>query len=253
MTSDTDYHHQVLQIRQSARARLLEIRQARLQYGRISGGADPDPGEDRSQMRLRRAGRLAALSRQVQRLAAGTVALGEPAAITAAGTPGKPEFLARRRDPDTAPPGEMFGPPWTPPAPALQRVSPEAHFGPHLTDAAQDAGSPRSATADPLTLSACLRVDSAVPPDPCGMGAPIAGAPIADLAEAGAADLLALPGAGPGLIWMLQQCGIATLADLADTDAAVLIPKLGLVGQIVDIQAWQRFARRQVLPRAVAG
>ncbi len=252
MTSDTDYHHQVLQIRQSARVRLLEIRQARLQRGQISGETDPDPGEDRSQMRLRRAGRLAALSRQVQRLAAGTVTLGQPEVIAAAGTPDKPEFLARRRDPDTAPPGEMFGPPRTPPAPAVERVSPEAQFGPHLTDAGQDAGSPRSATADPLTLSACMRVESAVQ-DPCGMGTPIAGTPNADLAEVGAADLLALPGAGPGLIWMLQQCGIATLADLADTDAAALIPKLGLVGLIVDIQAWQRFARRQVLPRAVAG
>lgn len=56
-------------------------------------------------------------------------------------------------------------------------------------------------------------------------------------------SLSSLPGAGPSVIWMLQKCGISTLADLAASDAAILIPRLGLVGQIIDIQAWQRYAQ----------
>ena len=59
-------------------------------------------------------------------------------------------------------------------------------------------------------------------------------------------DLTSLPGAGPGLIWMLQKCGISSLDDLAQTDAATLVPRLGLVGQIVNVQGWMRYAQRQV-------
>lgn len=59
-------------------------------------------------------------------------------------------------------------------------------------------------------------------------------------------DLATLPGAGPGLIWMLQKCGIASLEDLAVADAATLVPRLGLVGRIVNVQGWQRYAQRQV-------
>jgi hypothetical protein len=59
-------------------------------------------------------------------------------------------------------------------------------------------------------------------------------------------DLSSLPGAGPGLIWMLQKCGIASLKDLAGADPAILVPRLGLVGKIVNVQSWQRYAQRQV-------
>ena len=56
------------------------------------------------------------------------------------------------------------------------------------------------------------------------------------------ADLDKLPGAGPGLIWMLNQCEIFTLADLAAQKADDLSPKLGVVGQILDVERWIRFA-----------
>jgi predicted flap endonuclease-1-like 5' DNA nuclease len=59
-------------------------------------------------------------------------------------------------------------------------------------------------------------------------------------------DLSSLPGAGPGLIWMLQKCGIVSLQDLAGADPAMLVPRLGLVGKIVNVQSWQRYAQRQV-------
>lgn len=242
MTPDAEYRHQALQIRQSARARLSEIRQAQLWRDHVPGGPGPDPAEDRLQKLLRRAERLAGLSRQTQ-MAAGT----EKAREQAVGIEVRPEFSARWRETDIAPPGEVFGPPYNPPPPV---VSPEAGFGPQLIGPVQGADPLRSVDTALLTLSAEMRVGLTAAPD---QAEALAIAPIADLADACAADLMALPGAGPGLIWMLQQCGITTLADLAQTDAAALIPKLGLVGQIVDVQAWQRFARRQVVPRAVAG
>jgi|GEM_PF-3560744 len=56
-------------------------------------------------------------------------------------------------------------------------------------------------------------------------------------------SLRALPGAGPGLIWMLGTAGIATMDDLADADAEVLGARLGLVGQILNVGFWVDFAR----------
>jgi len=56
-------------------------------------------------------------------------------------------------------------------------------------------------------------------------------------------SLRSLPGAGPGLIWMLGTAGIATMDDLADADAEVLGTRLGLVGQILNVGSWVDFAR----------
>lgn len=68
----------------------------------------------------------------------------------------------------------------------------------------------------------------------------------ADLPEAAESELLALPGAGPGLVWLLHRCGIRTLADLAAADPQQLAPQLGLVGQILNISIWTDFARGHV-------
>lgn len=51
-------------------------------------------------------------------------------------------------------------------------------------------------------------------------------------------DLSHLPGAGPGLIWMLQKCGIGCLADLAQADPSSLTEQLGVVGQILNVEGW---------------
>ncbi|MCK0094113.1 hypothetical protein MWU60_00905 [Yoonia sp. F2084L] len=56
-------------------------------------------------------------------------------------------------------------------------------------------------------------------------------------------DLAALPGAGPGLIWMLAQCDIDSLATLATQDATELAARLGVVGQILDVGQWITFAQ----------
>ncbi len=59
--------------------------------------------------------------------------------------------------------------------------------------------------------------------------------------------LYALPGAGPGLVWMLEQVGIDSLNDLARADAVDLGVRLGLVGQILNVPSWIAFAQAQTL------
>ncbi|RDC73185.1 hypothetical protein DLJ49_08755 [Rhodovulum sp. 12E13] len=57
-------------------------------------------------------------------------------------------------------------------------------------------------------------------------------------------DLHRLPGAGPGLVWMLQQCGVTSLDDLARADPEALTDQMGLVGQMLDLSSWVAFAER---------
>lgn len=59
-------------------------------------------------------------------------------------------------------------------------------------------------------------------------------------------DLFQIPGAGPGLVWMLEKCGIRTLEDLSQADASALRQELGLVGEILDTQHWIDFAQQQI-------
>ncbi|MEM9475907.1 MAG: hypothetical protein AAGA71_11475 [Pseudomonadota bacterium] len=62
-------------------------------------------------------------------------------------------------------------------------------------------------------------------------------------------ELLDLPCAGEGMVWLFQQCGITSMADLAQADAENLSQQLGIVGYILDITPWIEFAReRQPTP-----
>lgn len=56
--------------------------------------------------------------------------------------------------------------------------------------------------------------------------------------------LESLPGIGPGLVWVLRQRGLASLADLARSDGADLRDALGLLGAFVDVDSWIAHARR---------
>ena len=56
-------------------------------------------------------------------------------------------------------------------------------------------------------------------------------------------DLETLPGAGPGLVWMLNECGVQTLSDLAQKTPDQLTAELGVVGQILDVSQWIKFAQ----------
>ncbi|MEM8537582.1 MAG: hypothetical protein AAGF56_06950 [Pseudomonadota bacterium] len=58
--------------------------------------------------------------------------------------------------------------------------------------------------------------------------------------------LAQLPGAGPGLVWVLTQCGVHDMADLADRDPAELSEAMGVIGQIIDVSTWVDFARHNV-------
>jgi predicted flap endonuclease-1-like 5' DNA nuclease len=69
--------------------------------------------------------------------------------------------------------------------------------------------------------------------------------PVAPAVEdAGApATLDALPGVGPGLVWLLNRAGVHTAADLAAADPAALSDRLGLVGRLIDVRTLQALAR----------
>ena len=55
-------------------------------------------------------------------------------------------------------------------------------------------------------------------------------------------DLSELPGIGNGLVWLLQDAGVETMADLAAADPDDLTAKLGLVGELINIESWIQFA-----------
>jgi hypothetical protein len=58
------------------------------------------------------------------------------------------------------------------------------------------------------------------------------------------APLDALPGVGPGLVWLLEKAGVRDVETLADSDAQALSERLGLVGRLVDVSALQTLARQ---------
>ena len=61
---------------------------------------------------------------------------------------------------------------------------------------------------------------------------------VPDTPHAAETDLDQLPGIGPGLISMLQSAGIASLSDMSAADPEALGAKLGLVGQLLDLDFW---------------
>jgi predicted flap endonuclease-1-like 5' DNA nuclease len=88
--------------------------------------------------------------------------------------------------------------------------------------------------SEPLTLN--CEADTAIPATP-----PQAEEPSAPIASA----LTTLPGTGPGLVWMLNNAGVLSLEDLACADAGDLSKKLGLIGEILDLDYWIDEAKRQ--------
>lgn len=82
--------------------------------------------------------------------------------------------------------------------------------------------------------------DDAIAPAPC---VPV---PPGEAADGTENDLFTLPGAGPGLVWMLQRTGVRSLADLAGSNPLVLRRNLGLVGELLDLDWWISVARARV-------
>jgi predicted flap endonuclease-1-like 5' DNA nuclease len=63
-----------------------------------------------------------------------------------------------------------------------------------------------------------------------------------------AGDLDRLPGAGPGLIWVLERAGLRSLADLAPLAAEDLAARLGPLGRLVPAETWIAAARAAADP-----
>lgn len=61
-----------------------------------------------------------------------------------------------------------------------------------------------------------------------------------------ASDLFLLPGAGPGLVWLLGECGIRSMGELAAADAERLAGRMGVIGELLDLDHWIDLARRRV-------
>lgn len=108
-----------------------------------------------------------------------------------------------------------------------------------------DAETPSPAgLAAPATSSEIEAVSPEVAPPP--ITAEVGAAHRHPPAGAAGCDLDRLPGAGPGLVWMLRQAGVRDLGDLAQADADALAGQLGLVGRLIDIGAWIAQARSMV-------
>ncbi len=58
-------------------------------------------------------------------------------------------------------------------------------------------------------------------------------------------DLIQLPGAGSGMVWMFNQCGVMSLRDLAGAKPGELSDKLGVVGRILDVAPWIEYAKER--------
>lgn len=62
-------------------------------------------------------------------------------------------------------------------------------------------------------------------------------------AERGGSDLHEIPGIGSGLVWMLQSAGVASLDDLARSDARTLGLRLGMISRLLDLDYFVAQAR----------
>ena len=70
--------------------------------------------------------------------------------------------------------------------------------------------------------------------------------PTGDPGDMSRSDLSELPGAGPGLVWLLGRQGIRNLDDLSRADATSLSAALGAVGELLDLQNWIDFADARI-------
>ena len=180
----------------------------------------------------------------------------EEAALHSVGLPDPPTTAFADETPLPAPTTPPRKPAVTPPTAILPATAPpiaaEIPFDADIyrdtpvehTILAEPSGAASQPTSPPMVAMAeppaMTMAEAEVTDIPTDADLP---APALDLPKDDAGDLIALPGAGPGLIWMLQQCGITTMRDLAQADAADLTLKLGLVGQILNIQTWLDHAR----------
>jgi predicted flap endonuclease-1-like 5' DNA nuclease len=125
----------------------------------------------------------------------------------------------------------------TPPAVAAARLPAAPDTGAEAP-AFSEGMTISSATADYMARAARPR---AAPLAVEAAAVSVAAAPAAAPAphRAAPSDLSALRDIGPGLIWLLERAGVATLADLRAADPDALSDRLGLVGRLIDVRTLQ--------------
>lgn len=228
MTVDRTYRNEARAARQAARETLRAYRNARLRSRQSAAETDTAP----------EAGEAAAGAGVISPDSFFDMTAPPPAAQSASAGPGDTEA-----EPDSSGMGESGG----------AETQADAAFD---AAAAGDAGDDRAKLIGPedgLTDS----MDAAPVAEPAApAGEPVTEHGTAD--EDGAAlaavdpdtDLFDLPGAGAGMVWMFHQCGIRSLADLAEADGSDLSLRLGVVGHILNVEPWIAFARERLDPAA---
>lgn len=218
-------------VRNEARARLAQIRKDRMAR-RVTGGAEKDHVALRGAAPVEDDGAALPLavpsetpppsdvapSAPAPREAPEAAVWMTPAAPSAAGARAEGSIAAQQAAAEAPVAEQQSEPPATPEAPPVPEPTPGIAAAMAAADRAlQPVERPGPSPA------------SAVTPDPDPNS-----------------DLFALPGAGSGLVWMLQNAGVGTMRELADADPEALSQRLGLIGQILDIGHWIDFARARV-------
>lgn len=234
MTLSKDYRTRAAQVRRSARAHLKEIRRARMARKEDDSASDVEdiPAEVEDVTVTAPADELF----QEDAEASFEEVTPQPASEP------KPEAPENTEAAEHAALADMFDEP-----PDMSDPQMEAPAPPSAPSSVQDVENP---APDDLVLdeieqeTSVAGEDMPPAPDPEPLEVPEP-APTETEADFESSDLNALPGAGPGLVWMLHQCGVRSLADLAESDPDVLTPKLGVVGQILDVGKWIDFASNE--------
>ena len=214
MTEQESYKSRAVEVRRSARAHVLEIRRARIAKRKANMAAQPD------QMSGRMAAEVSASQDQIDDPGPTKDPMPEQH-VDASVTQERYQSDASLADDldDVAVKNAAMAE-LREPEEAEDLHLPEP-FDEPVEEAADHPSAKEPAEVEPSALSDEIADETR--PEPGG-------------------DLDRLPGAGPGLIWMLNQCDIFTLSDLSRHDADDLSRKLGVVGQILDVSSWISFA-----------
>lgn len=223
MSQPQNYKNRTVQVRSSARAHLKELRQERMNRRKAAVAADqpcavaPEPPEEQDGLLTPESEVSEAFTESVaepeESIAAQSDALDDLAVENAAMSE-MVEEVAQPKTSDSE----------TPDIDAPPAVEEEASAEDTVELSSQEVG-PEDAPEPEATDSQEVHASGTdMAPEP--------------------SDLETLPGAGPGLVWMLQQVGVNSLADLAETTPEGLSKDLGVVGQILDVAQWIEFAKK---------
>jgi predicted flap endonuclease-1-like 5' DNA nuclease len=124
-------------------------------------------------------------------------------------------------------------------------VAPAKAAPPPAEDLIEDEAEDELADLSEVTVSTAaaamaLRAGGAGEPTNTPVSAPQSAPEPAPPAEPD--DLDAVPGLGPGLLWVLREAGVRNVAALRAADPEALADRLGVVGRLIDVAGLQRLA-----------